>query len=115
SGKENAGGDIVFFVIVERSKEESRRAQEQRRDPNGEAVPLCTRRPAQASQRHCFHQGQVAINAHHHQEVNAGVEVHRNDGIDGFAEGQPKHPMEVIAYRDCPERQTTEEEEVSGC
>lgn len=99
-----AGRHIVLRHIVYRPEYESRRAQEHCRNPNDEAVPFGTQWSAHPSQGHRFHQGQVAIDAHHHQEINARIQIHMKDAIDGFAKEGPKRPIKVIGYVNGPKR-----------
>uniref|UniRef100_A0A8C5IJD7 Uncharacterized protein n=1 Tax=Junco hyemalis TaxID=40217 RepID=A0A8C5IJD7_JUNHY len=59
------------------------------------------------------HEGQVAIHADGHEQVDAGVHVQGDGGADAAAQEAAKGPVELIVDVLCPEREAREEDKVS--
>uniref|UniRef100_A0A8C0KK65 Uncharacterized protein n=1 Tax=Canis lupus dingo TaxID=286419 RepID=A0A8C0KK65_CANLU len=111
---DDAGGDVVALVSVLLHGPEGQhgRAQEQRAPPDHQAVELGPAHPAHPAHGHGFHQGQVAVDAHQHQEADAAVEVHVEHGVHHAAQHLPEEPVEVVGDGDGPEGQPGGQDQV---
>uniref|UniRef100_A0A3Q1BYQ5 Uncharacterized protein n=1 Tax=Amphiprion ocellaris TaxID=80972 RepID=A0A3Q1BYQ5_AMPOC len=57
--------------------------------------------------------GWLAVDANHHQGVDAGVKIDDDDGVDNFAQSISIWPVKLVEDVHCPEREATQKNKVS--